>query len=216
MKHLIIVASIALAPACANAPAPEAPAAPQLSAEQCGVDLGKHMNLTFDEFDQNLDAGWREIANKPGCQQAGADLIALYRDQQLAQQAAGLDWHEAQLRAAAGETGKALDLFRRNLAFKKANAEDAGAAADVLYGEATIAFLERDRKTLQAKRDALAALPKPDWFEVTAANFRKKFPDAKAVMAWPTNLNVVDGFIACFDKPYTEAYSFNCQPRPPG
>lgn len=208
MKTHILIALIALSAAGAHAQPP------QRSDAECGVDLGRFMNMTFAQFDQDLDHGWREIADKPGCERAGADLIALYRDEQLAQQMAGLDWHEAQVRAGAGETTRAIELFRRNLEFRKKRAmADQGSAADVLYAEATIAFLERDRAALIAKRAQLAALPKPDWFDEAAEKFRRAYPGSKALMVWPSNLDTVDGFIACFDRPYAEAYALACRPQ---
>lgn len=209
MKLAVIIAAIMAATAAAHAQ----PA--QKSAAECGSDMpGKYMNLTPKEFDQTLDEGWREIGDKEGCESAAADLIAMYSDDKLAQDIAGLDWHEAQLRAASGDTEAALTLFRRNLAFKKTQVEDIGDNSGVLYAQATIAFLERDLAALTAARAELAAIPKPDWFDKVTADFVRRHPQAPAP-TWPSNLNVVDGFIACFDKPYGVAYSFDCQPNPP-
>ena len=208
MKFSVIAAIAILSAGAAEAQPP------QKSAAECGADnLGKYMNMSHKEFDQTLDQGWREIGDKEGCERAAADLIAKYRDEKLAQEIAGLDWHEAQLRASAGDIPAALLLFRRNLEFRKKVAPQLGDYADVIYAEATIAFLERDRPKLETKRAELAALPKPDWFDAVAADFAKRFPDSRASMTWPSNLNVVDGFIACFDKPYHEAYAFACQPN---
>lgn len=182
---------------------------------ECGADNpGKYMNMEPKEFDQTLDQGWRVIGDQEGCERAAADLIALYRDEVMAQHMAGLDGHEAQLRAAAGDTEKAIELFRRRLVFQKKLAVEIEDVTDVLYAEATIAYLERDRAALEAKRAELAAVPKPDWYDVLAADVVKRNPQAAASMIWPRNLNVVDGLIACFDKPYREAYSFDCQPKP--
>ncbi len=209
MKEFLFLAAVSLifSGAAYSQPA-------QKAAAECGTDQpGKYMNQSPKEFDQTLDKGWREIGDKEGCERAAADLIAMYRDEVLAQDVAGLDWHEAQLRAASGDTDRAIELFRRNLAFKRKLAEQIGDQADVLYAEATIAYLERNRPLLVAKRAELAALPKPDWFDALAAEHVRQDPDAAAAMAWPRNLNVVDGFVACFEKPYREAYSFACQPK---
>lgn len=209
MKAVTIIATLA-AVFCGEAYAQPV----QRSDADCGTDqLGKYMNQSPKEFDQTPDKGWREIGDKEGCERAAADLIAMYRDEVLAQDFAGLDWHEAQLRAASGDTERAIALFRRNLAFKMKLAEQIGDQADILYTEATIAYLERNRPLLEAKRAELAALPKPEWFDALAAQHVKNNPGAAAAMAWPRNLNVVDGLIACFDKPYREAYSFSCQPK---
>ncbi|OYX49841.1 MAG: hypothetical protein B7Y90_06170 [Alphaproteobacteria bacterium 32-64-14] len=210
MKAIVAIASLVLV---TNGAAHAQPV--QKSAADCGADQhGKFMNMSPKEFDQTLDEGWRVVGDAEGCERAAADLIAMYRDEVLAQDMAGLDWHEAQLRAATGDTEAALTLFRRNLVFRRKLANEIGDTADVLDAEATIAYLERDLPRLQAKRAELAALPKPDWFDALAADYAKHNPDAAASMAWPRNLNVVDGFIACFDKPYREAYSFACQPKP--
>jgi hypothetical protein len=216
MKRLVATGTVAFMLGCAAAQTPpSSPVTSQLSDKECGVDLGKYMNMPFDKFDQDLDGGWRTIAHKPGCERAASDLIALYRDENLGQQVAGLDWHEAQVRAAYGETERSIELFKRNLAFKRsrADAADSGFRADILYAEATIAFLERNLPVLKAKREELAALPKPDWFDQAAAEYKRQFPDSKVVMIWPTNLDTVDGLVACFDRPYKEAYSFACRPK---
>lgn len=207
MKTTVIIAALLASAGAANAQHA------QKSAVECGSDMpGKYMNLTPREFDQTLNEGWREIGDKYGCESAAADLIAMYRDEKLAQDIAGLDWHEAQLRAASGQTEAALVLFRRNLAFKETQVADIGDSSGVLYAKATIAFLERDLAALQATRDELAAIPKPDWFDKVTADYARRFPQAPPP-TWPSNLNVVDGFIACFDKPYGVAYSFDCQPN---
>lgn len=210
MKSIYLIAALSIAvPAAHGQP-------PQKSAAECDADnLGAYMNLSPKEFDQTVGEGWRVVGDKEGCERAGADLIAMYRDEKLAQDIAQLDWHEAQLRAASGDTEKAINLFRRNLSFKRKLAVEIGHQADVLYAEATIAYLERDRALLQAKRDELAATPKPEWYDALAAEHSKRNAQAVAAMTWPSNLNVVDGFIACFDRPYREAYSFACQPQTP-
>jgi hypothetical protein len=66
--------------------------------------------------------------------------------------------------------------------------------------DATIAFLRGDRPALLAARTALAALPRP-------ADFAPRDVQGRPVaMNWPPNLNVVDGLLACFGRPYAEAY----------
>ncbi|MDP3737039.1 MAG: hypothetical protein Q8R02_06600 [Hyphomonadaceae bacterium] len=200
MKHLIAVATLVLAAMSAHAQTPQKPAA------ECGVEpLGRYTKLTFDEFDQTLGGGWRVISKKDGCETAAADLIAGYREE-MAQHQAKLEWHEAQVRAAGGDTAKAIELFRSNVAFEKSVREERRSQDGILYGEATIAFLENDRATLEAKRAQLAAIPKPDGFdEAVAKAYKDKFPNLKPP-TWPLNLEVVDGLIRCFGKPYSEAY----------
>ena len=62
---------------------------------------------------------------------------------------------------------------------------------------------------LQAARDRLAAVPPPPGFEEDAARFKTQYGRE---LSWPLNLDVLDGFLACFDKPYDEAYSRDCRP----
>lgn len=209
MKHIMLAAALLAFTGAAHAQTA------QKSAAECGADPpNPYLRLSPAEFDQRIGKGWRLVGNEEGCELAGADLIATYRDEVMAKHIAGLNGHEAQLRASAGDFPKAAELYRRNLAFSVAQAAEMQDYSDVLYIEATIAYLERDRATLEAKRAQLAALPKPDWHDEVAARYLKENPKAAASLTWPRNLNVVDGLIACFDKPYREAYSAACQPKP--
>jgi hypothetical protein len=104
---------------------------------------------------------------REGCELAAADLIAEYRTANAAalvnghpQQITGLNWHEAQLRAANGQTERAIRLFEHSRVTYM--------ESDALYGQATVAFLKRDRAALQQARDALAALPPPPDFAQAA------------------------------------------------
>ena len=76
---------------------------------------------------------------------------------------------------------------------------------------ATIAFLKRDKAQLLENRAKLAALPKPEGHDARVAAFEKKY--GQPGPSWPPNLDAVDGLIACFDKPYAEAYSFACREK---
>jgi hypothetical protein len=199
MKQLIALATIALA-AGAHAQTP------QKSAAECDVEpLGKYLDLSFREFDQTMDGGWRAVANKKGCEGAAADLIAQYQDK-LKRDVEGLDWHHGQLRAAAGENAKAIELFKRVLASEKAEPPEHRSDANILYHEATIAFMEGKLKTLEAKRAELAALPMPEGMAEALTKFKQRNPGRQAP-EWPLNLGVVDGLIKCFGKPYAEAYA---------
>jgi hypothetical protein len=174
------------------------------------IDHMALMAMDVKAFDQTLHAGWRVVGDVEGCEGLGADLIADYRNANAAalvngnpQDIAGLNWHEAQLRATAGQTERAIRLFQfSRVAFDE---------GDALYGQATIAFLEHNHDDLVAARAALAALPMPPWFAAAAAQYRER---TGQTATWPANLDVVDGFIACFDKPYREAYRDSCRPAP--
>lgn len=68
------------------------------------------------------------------------------------------------------------------------------------YVNASIAFLERDLAALRAARVRLADLPVPSDFAALDGSAVRHDP------VWPLNLDVVDGLLACFGKPYEEAY----------
>jgi hypothetical protein len=200
MKRFIAIVVLAFAATGAYAQAS------QKSAADCGVEpLSKYIDLSFRQFDQTMDGGWRVIGNKEGCETAAADLIAQYHER-LRRDVDGLDWHEGQLRAAAGQSARAIELFKRILASDKSEPPEHRSDANILYHEATIAFLEGDRKTLEAKRAELAVLPMPDGMAEGLAKFKERYPGQPAP-EWPLNLGVVDGLIRCFGKPYGEAYA---------
>jgi hypothetical protein len=77
------------------------------------------------------------------------------------------------------------------------------------YALGTVAFLQRDKPALLSARARLAAMPKPPvWIETASGVI-----DGERVFfstPWPPNLNVLDGLLECFDRPYSEAYS--CRP----
>ena len=154
--------------------------------------------LPLDDFDQG-ENGWRSL-DAAGCELAAADGIKLYRDRNAATVAnkdSTLIWHEAQLRASAGQTDAAVELMLRR--------RETASRSIRPYTDATIAFLRRDREGLLAARDALIALPEPQAFREAANRYAASYPDLPP-LTWPLNLDVVDGLIACFDRPYAEAY----------
>lgn len=173
----------------------------------CGHDRDALMALDVRAFDKTRGAGWRLVGNRRGCEAAAADLIRDYRlanagklVEGSADDLRGLLRHESQLRAAAGQVEAAIRL--------REHARYGGDPPDQLYDEATIAFLRKDRAKLGAVRAELAALPKPAWFEEAAA---RAMAQHGLTVTWPPNLDAVDGFIACFDRPYAEAYSLSCR-----
>lgn len=167
--------------------------------EPCLAPDAAMLALPLHDFDQT-DAGWRSLDAK-GCEAVVADGIALYRAEnasRLATEDTGtLDWHEGQLRAAAGQTDSAISIMEAGL--------DASTDAIRPYHEATIAFLKRDRVALEAARDRLMALPEPAYFTQAKARYETNYPDLPP-LTWPLNRDKVEGFIACFDRPYGEAY----------
>lgn len=156
----------------------------------CRYDREALLAMGYADFDQSPH-GWRSLAQ--GCDAEAADLI---RDWRLAHKTADtiLYWHEGQARAMAGQTGQAIELFRQS----REQVDPFGWNA---YVDGSIAFLRRDRDTLLAAHDELAALPVPeDWPPVST--------DGKRLdVDWPMNLTILDGFLRCWDRPYNEAYS---------
>ncbi|WEJ99810.1 MAG: hypothetical protein P0Y59_23410 [Candidatus Sphingomonas phytovorans] len=167
----------------------------QQPAAHCAYDRAAMLALDEKQFDQDIAGGWRLLASS-GCDAEGADLIRLWREAH--ENTAGiLYWHEGQLRAKSGQTKAAISLFERS---RRTPAEDAGFGWN-LYVDGTIAFLRNDRQAAETARNQLASLPRPPSFSPVG-------PDGKPMMvAWPPNLNVLDGFLSCWGRPYKEAYS---------
>jgi len=163
--------------------------------------------LSLHEFDQT-PAGWRSLDAK-GCEAVGADAIARYREmnrEALAGEDLGtLIWHEGQLRAAAGQTEAAIPLLLEG--------RDRESEGDRLYAEATVAFLRQDREALLDARERLLALPVPEWFAAAVERYKINYPDLPP-LTWPLNRDKVEGFIACFDRPYREAYTCEAEMNP--
>lgn len=161
-------------------------------APECSVNVGAAMALSFDAFDQGKTTGWRPLGDKPGCETAAADLIKYYR-QTMIERISLLYWHEAQLRALAGQSADAIALMEQS---RKPAGEDPFGWNP--YVDASVAFLRNDRPGLEAARARLQALPRlPDW---------------PAGSPWPMNGEVVDGLLACFGQGYAKAYGGACRP----
>lgn len=204
---LLVLGCTLLASVVNAAPPKDAPPA------SCDHDRSGLLALDEDRFDQDFNRGWRALAAKPGCKLAAADLLRDYR-QAHDNEAGLLYWHEAQLRAMAGQSEAAIDLMEKSR--QPAGRDQAGWNA---YVDASIAFLRKDRPALEQARQSLAAVPFPS---------DKGMPPLKdglvelpmkggktMKMRWPPNIDVVDGFIRCFDKPYEAAYGSACRPPAP-
>jgi hypothetical protein len=167
------------------------------------------LKLSPYDFDQTAK-GWRSVPSKGPCYVTAANLIATYRRANWgkldANSVAISYWHEGQSRAMAGQTNLAIPLLLAGV-----NPGVAGVSADVdrqtssigmanaEYALATVAFLQGDLSALKAARARLAALREPE-------AYRNLRPPPAAAAKWPPNLNIVDGLIACFGKPYRIAY----------
>lgn len=188
-RRLIPFALLALAPSA-------------FADDLCSVDISALMNMAPQDFDDG-EEGWRQISDQEGCQSTAADVISTYRAKLKAHEAS-LMHHEAQLRAATGETEQAITLLEGAIS----RTDD---RTMVAYHKAEIAFLKQDYDALIAAREELSSVPKPEGFDEAIETFIKTYPDYPPPV-WPANLNVVEGFIACFDETYTQAYSTACQP----
>jgi hypothetical protein len=201
-----IIASVALTFACAPALAQQTPAAPAPTNADCIGGTAKFLELGVKVFDQDQDKGWRAVAHKPGCELAAAQLIATYRKYVL-ERIETLYWHEGQIYANSGDYPKAIEAMNKSLEVRRDYVDwsDRTDAADIVYSLATIAFLKGDRAGLERQRAELAVIPAPeDWAGVQAA-FRQQVPNMTPP-TWPQNLEIVDALVACFGKPYSEAY----------
>jgi hypothetical protein len=159
----------------------------------CAFDREALLQLDYRSFDQDIKGGWRALAGK-GCNREAADLIRDWRLQHKDSRYI-LFWHEGQSRAFDGDYEAAVDLFEQS----RRSAEDR--IGWNFYVDGSVAFLRGDMAKLQAARANLAQMPKPlDWDTMKGANGKL------LKVAWPVNLNVLDGFIRCWGKRYRDAY----------
>lgn len=203
-QQITLCSTLVLLAACVSSPATpyENTVSDEVSAP-CIDNRDTLLAMSFEDFDQDLDGGWRVIADRDACQIAAADLLADYRIRYESDEnfhgLSTLIWHEGQVRAGAGQTDQALSLFRRSY---KEITHDTDLAWNY-YVDATIAFLEQDREALDAAHAGLKAVPEPDFWAATAEKFEAEYGQK---IVWPSNLNVVETLQACFGRPYAEAY----------
>jgi hypothetical protein len=171
-------------------------------APDCHYDRAAMLALSEEAFDQAPTGGWRALQER-GCLAEAADLLHDYRLAKPRNRPSVLIWHEGQVRAMMGQTDAAIALFdgsREEAAQKRIGWND--------YVDGSIAFLRHDRAGLQQARDRLSRLPKPKKLPSYTVNGQTITID------WPPNLEILDGFLACFDKPYAEAYASDaCTPQ---
>lgn len=181
---IALLSALVVAQAASTPPAPD-----------CTYDREQMFALSQQEFDQDLDGGWRVLA-KRGCTEEAAELIRDWRHEKRAHSSI-LYWHEGQLRAEIGEIDQAIALFE--LTYKAPEMDrDFGWNH---YVDGSIAFLTRDRDRLARAMERLKEVPAPD-----TLTFER--PDGSSfTMAWPPNLNVLEAFDRCWDRPYAEAYA---------
>lgn len=202
-RTLTVLFSCVLVTWCSIAGAQEVPP------KSCEYDRARLLALDENQFDQDISGGWRALASTPGCALVAADLLHDYREAHH-KDSGLLFWHEAQVRADAGQYPEAIALMKR--AYKPADADKAGWN---LYVDATIAFLRRDKNALEQARAKLAAVQPPVGAgipPVINGYMEADFADgSKRKIRWPINIDVVEGLENCFDKPYVEAYNDACR-----
>lgn len=180
-----------------------APVVEARTADQCVTDIKALLAMEPKAFQAS---GWRVLGEREGCEIPAADLMRRFRSEQEGRldqnQRLRLIWHEAQLRAAAGQTPVAIALFSAS--------RQAGNTERNLYADATVAFLRKDRPELERLRAIYADMPPPAGFAESATRFEAA---NGRKLIWPPNLAVIDGFLACFDKPYGVAYAQECRPE---
>jgi len=119
------------------------------------------------------------------------------------------------MRASAGQYEQAIPLLEA--ARKPVEQDPAGWN---YYVDATLAFLRQDNPALLAAQERLAAVAYPEGTGMPPLKdgyFETPTPAGQPTMKmrWPPNIEVVDGLVACFGKPYTEAYGTSCRPPSP-
>ena len=185
--------------------------APQAASAQTGCEHDREALLALPEqaFDQDLTnggGGWRSLAAKPECGLVAAELLRDYRKKHDVQGGI-MAWHEGQLRAGAGQYEHAEALFE---SARKPQGEPDPIGWNH-YIDASVAFLRGDRSALLAARERLAQVPhdpgsgmppvKDGYIEFPSQDGRPAMR-----MRWPPNIEVVDGLIQCFGRPYNVAY----------
>lgn len=186
--------------------------AAESSNQQCAHDQEALLSLDEADFDQDPNGGWRTIASIPGCEAATAELIAAYRARHP-DSSPTVAWHQGQMLAFAGMYEKAIPVLRSS---KKEPSQDIVGWNH--YVDATIAFLSDDKDALQRARDNLSVVP----YDASSGlpplvNGYIELPtqpnQPPIKMRWPPNIDVADGLVKCFGKPYRQAYGPNCRQK---
>lgn len=174
------------------------------SETDCSYDLDAMLTLDRRAFDQDLDGGgWRALFDR-GCYTEAAELIREWRHEKR-DHASILYTHEGQMRAYAGQYQEAIALLR--LTYKPADQDGSGWNH---YMDGTIAFLRRDREALAKAIERLKAVPAPKSMSQTVYT-----DGTPAKIKWPLNLDILEAFERCWERPYKEAADTNGECRKP-
>lgn len=157
------------------------------------------LELDYRNFDQNAEDGWRPLYEGK-CFADAAELIVSYISShpEVARENYMLGFHAGQMFALDDQTERAIDFMSDAYRNRSSKIVDWNAFVD-----ANIAFLEKDMNRLVEMRDRIGQQPAlekgpgtPDW-----------------AIGKKINLDVVNGFIACFDQPYSVAYEEACRAK---
>jgi hypothetical protein len=189
----------------------------QAELTRCGVSkarLEDFLETDQQAFDQTFEGErtWRTIGSGEGledcgiAQAAAIEAYLLYARPHSVVNQQILRWHAGQALAGEGEYARALAFFRGTYdRLRRTEWND--------YVDATIAFLEGDREALIEARDRLAEkAPSADEVAEKRAYFEanpdraKMFADWENTITKPMNMDVVEELVACFGRPYSEAY----------
>lgn len=175
-------------------------AAPAQANDYCTMSSTEReslLALPFKQFDQQQGSGWRPLyASK--CYTEAALLLKEYvkRHPRTARDQYMLPFHTGQLFALAGEHTEAIRWMVKGYSSDKFDPINWNAFVD-----ANVAFLKHDYQELLKQRNLI--------------NQEPAMADRPGVPKWAVgkkmNLDVVDGFIACLEKPYYVAYGDECR-----
>lgn len=175
---------------------------PAKAGDDCAVSAVEReelLTLPFQQFDQQHDSGWRPLYER-GCHMEAALLLKEYveRHPDTAREQYMLAFHTGQLLALAGKRTEAIAWMEKGYSKTQSSMIDWDAFVD-----ANIAFLRREFEQLLKQRARI--------------NRQPGMPAQAGVPEWAVgkkmNLDVVDGFIACFEEPYAVAYGEDCRQR---
>ena len=186
MRRFLFVLS--MASACAAA---------ENSAKNCAINSeyeARMMRLSFSEFDQNPENGWRPYY-EARCYDVAQELLSSYidRNPEVAEKNHMLAFHAGQMYAFTANYEVAETYFRRSYSGKVSSWSNWDAFVD-----ANIAFINADYSGLEAAKTKI--MQQETITKEAHPNFPSHFYGKKI------NLDVVNGFMACFGRSYLAAY----------
>ena len=171
-----------------------------VQASDCSISRTERqtlLQLPFNQFDQQSGNGWRPLYAEK-CYLEAATLLQDYmkRHPDAAREHYMLPFHTGQMFALAGKYPEAIKWMEKGYSDDRSDLIDWNA-----FANANIAFLKHDYAGLLMQRSLIDKEP--------------PMPEQRGVPDWAVgkkmNLDVVDGFIACFDKTYEVAYGNECR-----